>query len=249
MSDISIMCVTYNRLDFTKRWYNSLLEKTTVPFNLIIVDNASGDGTVDYLKTLKEDKCLEKLVIQYNEKNKGIAIGRNQGLKIADGLNTKWYCTVDNDVEMPHNNWLQECVDILKANPQYGCCGVNFEDNQYPLVTKNGFTFQEKARGNLGTACMVFPKSIHNLIGFFNTEYGLYSVDDSDFGARLNALSIKLAYLKDPGIHFGSGNAEEKNYRKWKDDCHKNTLDQFRRNCAAYYRKEKSVYIPYKDEP
>ena len=45
----TIMMVTYNRLDLTKKTLEGLFKVTKYPFNLVVVDNASKDGTVEYL--------------------------------------------------------------------------------------------------------------------------------------------------------------------------------------------------------
>jgi hypothetical protein len=63
-------------------------------------------------------------------------------LKKTDELKPTWYCTIDNDVQMP-DGWLEDCINILQANKGYGAIGVNFEPNPYPLVTQNGFTIQD----------------------------------------------------------------------------------------------------------
>jgi len=117
--DTTVMMVTYNRLDLTKRMLNDFLEKTKRPFNLVIVDNGSKDGTPEYLSDLISSLDIET-VLSCNAENKGIAIGRNQSLKIADDTfkETKWYATIDNDVEVPEG-WLDECVSILDANKKF----------------------------------------------------------------------------------------------------------------------------------
>ena len=168
-ADASIMMVTYNRIELTKRTLECIANLDR-EFNLIIVDNGSTDETDTYLSCLAENykpKNLKDLIIHYNKKNKGIAVGRNQALKLADEIGTEWMCTLDNDVLVP-SSFLSECIDILKANNDYGAIGVNFESTNYPLVTQNGKTFQRKSRGNLGTACMTLPKSTHKILGFFN---------------------------------------------------------------------------------
>ena len=155
MTDTTLMMVTYNRLELTKQTIAALLNKDPgCDYNLVIVDNGSSDGTVDWLDTIKSDGRLKNVVVVKLPENKGIAIGRNIALKKADELKTKWYCTIDNDVEMPEG-WLKECVDILEANKGFGAIGANMEDSPYPIVTRGGFSFQEKPQGNLGTACMV----------------------------------------------------------------------------------------------
>lgn len=250
MDEITIMVVTFGRFPLTKRFYKSLLETTTVPFNLIFIDNGSvQDGTVEWLKELKPEASVKKLIVKCNNTNRGIAKARNQGLKLADELGTQYFVCADNDVEMPrieNSCWLQECISIMKANPMYNV-GVNFEDRQYPLVTKNGFEFQE-IPGNLGTAGAVFSKMLFKTIGYFKTDYPSekYASEDADYGARGRAAAYRFSYLKEPGIHFGGEN-EEPNYRKWKDECHAKNLQQFRQNCALYYQHKLPIYLPYKD--
>lgn len=245
---ITLMMATYNRLDLTKNMLQNLLKSTKCNFNMVIIDNGSSDGTRDYLNEFaNSDKgYLQNLVLKFNDTNLGIAVARNQSLKIADELDTDWYCTLDNDVIMP-DGWLQECISILKVNKNYGMVGVNMEDNSYPIVTLNGCTFQNKPEGNLGTACIVFPKSTHKMLGFFNTEYGIYGEEDADFGMRARFVGYKLGYIKEMGNHFGVGKLDEGEYREFKTESHKNNLDKFRENCRKYARREKSLYIPYKD--
>src|SRR5581483_2722895 len=122
----SIMFCTYNRLKFTKRMLESFLKNTTSPYHLIIVDNGSIDKTREYLtETLQElgddlgrfPYCLGAEV-KFNEQNKGIAVGRNQGLLMAGKHNDDYLCTLDNDIELPER-WLEDCIDILKSNPKF----------------------------------------------------------------------------------------------------------------------------------
>ena len=164
MSDRTLMMVTYNRLDLTKETLEKLWKNTRCSFNLVIIDNGSTDGTVEFLKELElcddQPSVLHKLDITYLPENKGIATGRNMALKRADEIKTKWYCTIDNDVELPEG-WLSECIEILDANKAYGAVGVNFEIAPFPIVTRGGHSFQDKAAGNLGTACMVFRSTIY----------------------------------------------------------------------------------------
>lgn len=240
----SLMMVTYNRLPLTKQTVDNIYDRTQ-DFEFVIVDNGSTDGTVDYLQDLAKNNPNIHLII--NTKNKGIAIGRNQALKKAVDIGTNWFCTIDNDVLLPEN-WLDNCIDILKANKNYAMIGVNFEDVDYPIVELNGYTFQSKPKGNLGTACIVFNATLHKMIGYFNTEYSrFYGLEDSDAGMRVRVLGFKMGYIKDRGIHLGVNEHDTGAYREFKTKEHQDNLAKFNENCAAYVQRKKPIYIPYRD--
>ncbi len=259
MTDTVLMMVTYDRLDLTKKTIDLLLKSTKNPFSLVIVDNGSSDGTVEYLKKFKGESLiisdsrehgpLKHVDLILLPENKGIAVGRNLALKKADELKPIFYCTIDNDVQMP-DGWLESAIKILEANKNYGAIGVNFEPKPYPLVTLNGCVFQDKPAGNLGTAAMVFRRQLHQMIGFFSTEYSqFYGMEDSDLGIRARVAGFKLGYIEKMGIHLGEDNNEDNEYRRLKTKQHDAFVDVFKMNCGLYMNHKKPIYIPFKDVP
>lgn len=240
----SLMMCTYNRLDLTKRMLQNLFENTDSGlYRLLIVDNGSADGTPDFLKKLAEEKS--NVIVHYNKENKGIAVGRNQGLLLADkhAPDDEYMCTIDNDIEV-HSGWLNQCLEIIQDNPRIAI-GINFEGTSYPLVTRNNKTFQLKPIGNLGTACSVFHRSLHKAIGFFTTDYGLYGEEDADFYFRARIAGWECGYLPNKGLHFGEGELDQGEYREFKTACHKNNLIKFQHNCYAYMGRVKPIFLPY----
>ena len=224
----------------------SFWKTTDTNYRLIIVDNGSTDGTVEWLKELKAgSEFCQGLHLHFNEKNMGIGIGRNQGLLIADKYQDPWLCTVDNDVEF-HQGWLKECLDVVEANPRFAI-GVNFEGTNYPLMKVNGKTVQFKTVGNLGTACTVFGRKLHDAIGFFITEFGLYGEEDADFFFRARQAGWSMGYLPTNGIHFGEGALDTGEYREFKTESHRKNLVPFQKNCHDYIAKRKPIYIPFQD--
>lgn len=237
---ITLMMVTYNRLDLTKQTLQSIKDTVSVNYNLVIIDNGSTDGTKEYLT-----ENYPGAILVFNDENKGIAVARNQAMKIAVDLKTDWFCTIDNDVILP-NRWLSDCIDILSVNKSFGMIGVNMEGVKYPLISCGGVSFQEKPRGNLGTACIVFPSSLQKMLGYFNTEYGLYGEEDADYGMRARVLGYRLGYIKEMGEHIGVGEFDQGEYREFKDKSHSNNLKKFNENCVSYANRKKSLFIPYK---
>ena len=250
----SIMMVTYNRLELTKQALDCLIKNTLYPFNLCIVDNGSTDGTIEWLevdflaRVAFGAGTLENVFIKKNKANRGIAIGRNQGLVLANEYaNDDWLVTMDNDVWVP-KGWLTEAIEILEANRKFGAIGVNMENVKYPLVKTGLRPFQEKPQGNLGTACMVFNRSLHKLLGYFNHEdYEFYAHEDADWGMRVRVVGLKLGYIEEMGKHVGEGENDQGEYREFKNDWGKRNLPAFHKNARAYMRKEKSYYVSFKD--
>lgn len=248
-STASLMMVTYNRLDLTKETLDIIMRNTKYPFKLIVVDNGSSDDTPDFLAKYCQDNKGEGCFIDYqivlNEENKGIAIGRNQCLSMAD---TEWLVTMDNDIWVPPE-WLGNCIKILQANKSYGSIGVNMEGRTYPLTYVDDVKFQCKPRGNLGTACMVFHKNLHKMLGYFNyQDYGKYGEEDADWGMRVRVLGLKLGYIYENGKHLGEGERDTGSYRDFKTESHRNNLSTFNKNCTLYARGQKPLFIPFKDE-
>lgn len=104
---ITVATVTWNRLPLTQRFLASVLRCSHLPFKLLIVDNASDDGTQDYLRGMAAS--VPTLHVIENARNVGLLRALQQIRDhVADGLIV--YC--DNDMEVLSNYWL---VLILKA--------------------------------------------------------------------------------------------------------------------------------------
>jgi len=243
-SVISIMMVTYNRLELTKQTITNIYETVKTPFEFVIIDNASTDGTIEYLNEL--NKQYNNIHLKFNKINKGIGWGRSQALLLADTLNTEWYVTIDNDV-LFHSGWLDECIEILTHNKHFGAIGVSFEPTVYPIIKSNGYEFEYKSKGNLGTACMVFHKSLHKMIGFFNTTFDKYAHEDADWGNRVVFAGLKLGYIKTHGTHIGEGVNDQGTYREFKNKQHQDNLQKYYKDYTLYASGKKSLYIPFKD--
>lgn len=78
-----IVLVTYNRLGYTKRTLRALWDTIEVPYYLVIADNASTDGTKEYLEGLPARNRADKVIINPDNYYPGKAtnIGWAEGLK------------------------------------------------------------------------------------------------------------------------------------------------------------------------
>ena len=114
----SIIIVTWDRFEFTKNCIDTVLFTTeATDREIIIVDNGSVDGTQDYLKQLKKEGKIDKLIL-FN-KNKGFGIAINKAMSMARG---EYIVSVDNDIIMLVGWW--EFVLEKMKNKKIGQIGL-----------------------------------------------------------------------------------------------------------------------------
>ncbi|MFQ5799092.1 MAG: glycosyltransferase family 2 protein, partial [Bacteroidota bacterium] len=81
MVDLSIVIVTFNSESFLRDCLTSIgSQRTSFPFRVIIVDNASVDNSIALVETNFPD-----VHIIYNRENKGFAVANNQGIRCSVG--------------------------------------------------------------------------------------------------------------------------------------------------------------------
>ncbi len=141
---VSVTIVTFNSGRFIKRCLESVLEQKYPNMEVVIIDNASNDGTVDILEPFAE-KCR----IYYNDENIGFAAAQNQAIALAQG---EWVLTLNPDVLLLPN-FVQALVDAGNMDPKIGTvCGKlltilsTFDLPDKQLVDSTGIYFTPMLR-------------------------------------------------------------------------------------------------------
>ncbi len=112
---ISVVVPTYNSEKFVCRAIDSILRQTYSPYEIIVVDDASSDNTVNVV----QKRFGDKIRLLKNQTNQGAAATRNVGIKAARG---DWIAFLDSDDEwMP--NHLECVVEIITKYSLKWCCG------------------------------------------------------------------------------------------------------------------------------
>lgn len=94
---------------------DSVLKQTFKDFELLIIDNASTDKTVEVIKSYDDSRI--RLVI--NDENIGPTGSLNKGVNLAEG---KYIARIDaDDLMLPER--LQKQFDFMESNPEYGIAG------------------------------------------------------------------------------------------------------------------------------
>lgn len=141
---ISVTIVTYNSGRFIKRCLESVLDQKYPNLEVIVIDNASTDGTVDILGQF-EDRCR----IHYNDENIGFAAAQNQAIGLSNG---EWVLTLNPDVLLL-KNFIPALVEAGQADPKVGSvCGkllsirASFDLHEKQLVDSTGIYFTPMLR-------------------------------------------------------------------------------------------------------
>ena len=141
---VSVTVVTFNSGRFIKRCLESVLEQKYPNLEVVVIDNASTDGTVDILEQFGE-RCR----IYYNDQNIGFAAAQNQAIALANG---DWILTLNPDVLLLPN-FIQSLVDAGSVDSKAGTvCGklltinASFDLPDQQLVDSTGIYFTPMLR-------------------------------------------------------------------------------------------------------
>jgi GT2 family glycosyltransferase len=141
---VSVTIVTYDSGRFIKRCLETVLAQNYLNKEVIVIDNASTDGTVDILEQF-EDRCQ----IVYNEENVGFAAAQNQAINMSSGA---WVLTLNPDVLLL-GGFIQALVEAGHIHPKIGSvCGKlltirpTFDIPERPLVDSTGIYFTPMLR-------------------------------------------------------------------------------------------------------
>jgi len=237
----SIIILTHNSFRYTMECIKSILAYTKNKYELIIVDNASTDGTVQYLKS------LENATLIINNSNRGFSGGCNQGFREANGE----YIVLLNNDTIVTEGWLSNLIKWLESDENIGIVGPrsNFVLPQQ-AVTKTPYKSMKEmqefaaqwaeinsdkgfAVDYLSGFCMVFRKDLIKQIGGFDERFYPGYFEDTDFSIRTSIFGKKLWVANDVYIHHhgsSSYKTKRKYHRKIIEESKKNFLKKWKIN-------------------
>ena len=171
--DLSVITLSYDNLDFTKAFVKSIRDNTTLPYELIIVDNGSEPDTQRWV----EENSDQSIIFQENQ---GFSKGFNEGVKLAQG---KYVMMANNDTEFPPD-WDKKLVDIIEKNPGAGIVTpVYTSGRKSALRTEPGEKILKVFPFRKYPSAVAFLMRRNDLIskfGGWSEEYEIASGEDAD---------------------------------------------------------------------
>ena len=239
---VSVIVVTYNNLDYTRACLQSLDEFSEwARLEVIVVDNASQDGTPQFLQQWASAATGRKAVL--NQDNRGFAAANNQGLACAGG---DYLILLNNDTYVTRG-WIRGLLMHLQRNPDVGLVGpvTNNIGNEARIET--GYEGMEDmakfaaAHGamhagqsfpipTLAFFCVAMPRSTYERVGQLDEAFGVGFFEDDDYCRRIEAEGMHCICAEDVFVHHHLSAS----FDKMKSDAKR---ELFERNKQTYESK------------
>ena len=213
---ISIIVLTWNGKQHLKTCLDSCLSQTYKNIEIILVDNASTDGTPDFIKE-NYPRC--RLIV--NEKNLGFAEGNNIGIRAAKG---EWVFILNNDTKL-EKNCIEELYKAAKGRENAGMASPkmylwNKEIDTLGLqLLKKGYTkdiknaaWDQEPLAPCGGAAFYSGKMLDSVKipgkngkhDYYDSDYFIY-YEDFDLGLRARLLGWKCVHAPDAVVYHLHG--------------------------------------------
>lgn len=240
MNHVAIIVPLWNQVTFTKKFIQSLYEKTEhKDFTLILIDNNSTDKTPKYLKMI--EKVYKNLHIITLPENTGYVGGINKGLEFIDKSKDKpqYVLFGNNDVEVT-DKWLEKMLGYFKEYEDLGGLGPISNNVAGPQHVTWNDRFGEKlqtVKYIIGFWAL-FPFAVVEKVGKLDDRFGMGFSDDIDYSIRVREAGYALGIARDTMIlHHGSAsykqlhNAEA--YKKDLEEKHAKLIEKWGETTVA----------------
>ncbi len=209
----SIIILAHNQLDHTRLCLDSIHAHTPLPHELILVDNASTDGTAEFFRSLAAQQS--NVTVITNRKNLGFAAGNNPGLAVAKG---ECVVLLNNDTVVTAG-WLEKMLAALQRHPDIGIVGPMSNYVAGPQLVKDaGYRdlqelpqfAAEWSRTHAGRSmeisravgfCLLARRSLIDRIGGLDVQFGSGNFEDDDFCLRAGFAGFRICIAQDAFVH------------------------------------------------
>jgi len=237
--EISIIIVNWNGLKWLDKCISSLQNQTYKNIEIILVDNASTDGSTNFV-----EEHFPKVKVIRSTKNLGFSNGNNIGISKAKG---EYILLINNDTWV-ENDFLNKLVDFYENNnfdiiaprerrydkkENFNDYNTTIDIFGHPVYLHEEKGIQKQSLYLTGV-CLLFSKKMYLETGSFDNNFFMYC-EEVDWFWRLNLLGKKYSYADDIFVyHEGAGSTGSGiKYTTflWRNQ---NTLQMLLKNYALY---------------
>lgn len=241
MKKVTVIIPNYNGLKFMEPCFEALDRQTTDDYQVLVVDNGSTDGSVEWLK----EREIPSIFL---DKNTGFCGAVNIGLKAAE---TPYVILLNNDTEVCED-FVAQMLRAIEKSPSIfsvSCKMIqlyqkDLMDDAGDMYTVLGWAYQrgvgQSAAGynkerEIFSACAaaaIYRREVFETIGYFDEMHFAY-LEDIDVGYRAKIAGYHNRYCPDAVVyHAGSGTSGSK-------------YNSFKVKLAA----RNNIYLNYKNMP
>ena len=245
---VTLIILNWNGKEITFNCLNSLFKNTEYPknyLNVVVIDNGSKDGSVNFLKS----KFADQIDVLDLKSNEGFILGNNSGIKFAiEKYDPDYILLLNNDTEIVQRDWINKLVETGESNPKIGIVGPKLifpngriqwsgrkrEKNALFLILQTatarlnpGFgQFEELASsanfiGDVNTisgACMLIKSRLIREMGVLDTTLLPMYQEDVEYSFRVWKYGWRVVYRGDVKVVHYEGYSIEKEQSKELDD-------------------------------
>lgn len=254
----SIIILNYNTIDYIQACVESIRAFTEAGrYEIIVVDNGSRDGSVEWLREQPDLKCI------FNRENAGFPKGCNQGMAIATGTEIM---LLNSDVIVTPR-WHEQMIRVLYSGDDIGAVSCmanecsNFQTIPVPykildieelLAFAERYNHSNPARWTLHFTlvgfCLMFRRHIYEEIGELDEMFTPGNYEDDDYCFRIMKAGYRLILCRDTFIHhYGSGTFVKKRTPEEEEEHRRRLTALLDRNFKYFQDKWKVRDRYYKD--
>lgn len=246
MIELSIIIVNYKTPDLTLRCVKSIYESgIALPFEVIIVDNASGDHSKEWIITE-----FPEVIWVSNSYNAGFGRANNLGVTHSTG---KTILLLNSDMVLLPDQRLEECIELLEKNSETGVVGCrliheNGSDQKsvyydvatiryllsYNILWCKLFGYKPRSLDAVMGSFMMFRRADFESVDGFDEDFFMYA-EELELCKRFQRRNKTIIYNNNyTAIHKHGGSSDGS---KWsgRQNMLSNALLYFKvRGCAGY---------------
>ena len=184
MNLVSIVIPVYNRKDLISRALKSVMAQTVVDYEIIVVDDASTDGTWEHLNKSWDIPPVRLIRQDFNQ---GVSAARNRAIRAAEG---EWIALLDSDDEWVPTK-LEKQIDGLIDSGNFVCHtdeiwirnGVRVNPHKHHAKHGGRIFLQALALCTISPSSVLLRRTLFDDVGYFDES--LPACEDYEFFLRL----------------------------------------------------------------